>query len=267
MEYANANKRPASTTTQTPTQTPRKHKKNRVVSTESLLAKQERDRPWAKTRINICGSFDSWRELRLVLGLKTDPELAKLLLDSFKKTTTAVASQGPVTSTPGKQPGLWSNPASTIGEESERDDFLMAGVGPLAEDQALEALEESIKSMDLLGDYVLVDEEQANSHLNTVIELEDQVASDRSDVDSAPPIFVRAGGALQMAIDRLPIVGLEESVLDIHDREDAENMNQNKLMTQSNSWPVTCTPSLALSGSVVKRTSLTSLHASPMKAA
>ncbi|XP_051543165.1 uncharacterized protein si:ch211-40k21.5 isoform X4 [Myxocyprinus asiaticus] len=74
-----SSKRPASSTTPTTTQTQSKTKKH--LSTESRMAKRERDRDRAKTRVNIGRAFDSWRDLRSVLGIKTDPELAFFLLD------------------------------------------------------------------------------------------------------------------------------------------------------------------------------------------
>uniref|UniRef100_A0A8C2BLG3 Uncharacterized protein n=1 Tax=Cyprinus carpio TaxID=7962 RepID=A0A8C2BLG3_CYPCA len=46
----------------------------------SSVAKRESDRRRAKSRVNIGAAFDSWRELRSALGIKTDPELAFFLL-------------------------------------------------------------------------------------------------------------------------------------------------------------------------------------------
>ncbi|XDV27007.1 hypothetical protein PO909_030607 [Leuciscus waleckii] len=62
MDSADGKKRPASSTIQ------------------SSAAKIESDRRRAKTRVNIGAAFDSWRELRSALGIKTDPEQAFFLL-------------------------------------------------------------------------------------------------------------------------------------------------------------------------------------------
>ncbi len=49
MESTDINKRLTPSTTQAPTQTPRKHKKPKVLSSEARLAKRECDRHWGKT--------------------------------------------------------------------------------------------------------------------------------------------------------------------------------------------------------------------------
>ncbi|KAJ8377156.1 hypothetical protein SKAU_G00077360 [Synaphobranchus kaupii] len=76
----------------TPSSSPPKAKK--MLSTEARLAKQRSDRNRAKTRVNIGRAFQKWRDLRVLLGMKTDPELAFFLLDSYEG--------GPPTSTPSK---------------------------------------------------------------------------------------------------------------------------------------------------------------------
>ena len=56
-------------------------KKKKKVSAEARQAKRQSDRLRTKTRINIGRAFELWRDLRFVLGIKTDPELAFILLD------------------------------------------------------------------------------------------------------------------------------------------------------------------------------------------
>ncbi|XP_049909767.1 uncharacterized protein LOC126396000 [Epinephelus moara] len=92
-------------------------------------------------------------------------------------------------------------------------------VRPLPQIVEDEVASYSFKSMDLAMDAVIVDEEQANNLLNSVIEL-DVNGSNPMDSDYVPPICVRAAGGLQSAIDALPIVGLDESVDDILNRND-----------------------------------------------
>ena len=48
---------------------------------EKQCKKKELDRARNKTRINIGASFRRWRELQILQGLKSDAELAALLLD------------------------------------------------------------------------------------------------------------------------------------------------------------------------------------------
>ena len=82
MESDNTKKRPASSTTQTPTHTPKKNKKQKKnLSAEARQAKRQSDRLRTKTRINIGRAFELWRDLRFVLGIKTDPELAFFLIN------------------------------------------------------------------------------------------------------------------------------------------------------------------------------------------
>ncbi len=64
VDSANTKKRLASSTTQTLTQTPRKHRKpKKVLSGEAQRAKQGCDQHRGKTRVNIGGASDSWKEL------------------------------------------------------------------------------------------------------------------------------------------------------------------------------------------------------------
>ncbi|KAM8772221.1 uncharacterized protein AB9X84_008226 isoform 2-T2 [Acanthopagrus schlegelii] len=49
---------------------------------EKQCKKKELDRARNKTRINIGASFRRWRELQILQGLKSDAELAALLLDN-----------------------------------------------------------------------------------------------------------------------------------------------------------------------------------------
>ncbi|XP_036969071.1 uncharacterized protein LOC119027742 isoform X1 [Acanthopagrus latus] len=53
---------------------------------EKQCKKKELDRARNKTRINIGASFRRWRELQILQGLKSDAELAALLLDNYLRT-------------------------------------------------------------------------------------------------------------------------------------------------------------------------------------
>nr|XP_054592512.1 uncharacterized protein LOC107373174 isoform X2 [Nothobranchius furzeri] len=84
--------------------------------------------------------------------------------------------------------------------------------------------------MDLATDAVQIDEDQANNLLNSVLEL-DENRSNPMDSDYVPPICIQAAGGLQRAVDALPIVGQDESVIDILQRdgetdEEADNPEQ-----------------------------------------
>uniref|UniRef100_A0A8C6SE81 Uncharacterized protein n=1 Tax=Neogobius melanostomus TaxID=47308 RepID=A0A8C6SE81_9GOBI len=90
MDTAKNKKRPASSSAETPAQTPTKIKKRRVYS--SATKKLESDRHRQKTRVNIGEAFEKWKILREYLGLTKDPQLASFLLER--------PIDGPLTSTP-----------------------------------------------------------------------------------------------------------------------------------------------------------------------
>ncbi|XP_078031998.1 uncharacterized protein LOC117254656 isoform X5 [Epinephelus lanceolatus] len=71
---------------------PSKRKRNRTEEQEK--AKRDSDRARAKTRVNIGQAFTKWRELRELIGFKTDPELALFLIDSYAKYSMMMASAG-----------------------------------------------------------------------------------------------------------------------------------------------------------------------------
>ena len=58
-----------------------KRRRKRKSFEEKQCKKKELDRARNKTRINIGASFRRWRELQILQGLKSDAELAALLLD------------------------------------------------------------------------------------------------------------------------------------------------------------------------------------------
>ncbi|XP_030281704.1 uncharacterized protein LOC115586642 isoform X3 [Sparus aurata] len=59
-----------------------KRRRKRKSIEEKQCKKKELDRARNKTRINIGASFRRWRELQILQGLKSDAELAALLLDN-----------------------------------------------------------------------------------------------------------------------------------------------------------------------------------------
>lgn len=73
--------RPASSTGETPAQTPTNIKKPRVYSSATKKAKLESDRRRQKTRVNIGSSFEKWKMLRESLRMKKDAQLASFLLE------------------------------------------------------------------------------------------------------------------------------------------------------------------------------------------
>lgn len=81
MESAESKKRPASSTGATPAQTPRKQKKQKRFSSATKRARKEADRQRGKSRVCIGAAFDQWRALKTTLGLKTDAQLASVLLE------------------------------------------------------------------------------------------------------------------------------------------------------------------------------------------
>ncbi|XP_070403813.1 uncharacterized protein [Nothobranchius furzeri] len=194
-----------STTSKRPsaTQSPIKSgTKKKVLSAASRESKRKYDKSRSGTRISIGYVLEEWRLLQLDLGLKKDADMAHFLVTSYrKKQAPETAIQGgnvKATSTPSMRTAAkMSHRLSPVEPVSEGEDFLMAGVEALADDQGLDPFEESFKSMDLATDAVKIDEDQANNLLNSV-----------------------AAGGLQRAVDALPIVGLDESVIDILQRDD-----------------------------------------------
>ncbi|KAM9426618.1 uncharacterized protein KZ484_020970 isoform 1-T2 [Pholidichthys leucotaenia] len=78
MDPENDNKRAASS----PSRNPLEHKKKRQDLTREIKQECGRRRG-KKTRINIGGAFEPWRELRIRLGIRSDTELAFLLLNRY----------------------------------------------------------------------------------------------------------------------------------------------------------------------------------------
>ncbi|KAK7883242.1 hypothetical protein WMY93_029416 [Mugilogobius chulae] len=218
MERATTSKRPASSGLQTPPETSRKVKKRRILSSATKRAKNESDRRRSRTRVNLAAAFEKWRALRTALGIKRDPQLALFLIRRYEQST--VAPKGLVTSTPQtvvKATTMAADlPSSVSAGDSDGNNFDVAGVQPLAEEQ-LEVAEESIKSVGYS-----VDEDQANNLENSVIEFDGELASDPYDSDYVPPISLRAGDVIQKEVDKLPIIGIEEAVLDICDHDEPE---------------------------------------------
>lgn len=165
----------------------------------------ESDRRRARTRVNIGAAFNKWRELRTELGIKLDAQLASFLLKSYEKTIVAL-SKGPSTSTPHHAftaastnvLGIEHPPSSVTAGESDRDDFLVAGVEPLGEDEGLEQLEQSIKSIELQD--CSIDDKEATNLESSVIEFEGHLESDPYDSDYVPPISLRVGGPTEEEI-------------------------------------------------------------------
>ncbi|KAK7913199.1 hypothetical protein WMY93_013410 [Mugilogobius chulae] len=218
MERATTSKRPASSGLQTPPETSRKVKKRRILSSATKRAKNESDRRRSRTRVNLAAAFEKWRALRTALGIKRDPQLALFLIRRYEQST--VAPKGLVTSTPQtvvKATTMAADlPSSVSAGDSDGNNFDVAGVQPLAEEQ-LEVADESIKSVGYS-----VDEDQANNLENSVIEFDGELASDPYDSDYVPPISLRAGDVIQKEVDKLPIIGIEEAVLDICDHDEPE---------------------------------------------
>ncbi|XP_070398016.1 uncharacterized protein [Nothobranchius furzeri] len=143
-------------------------KKKKVLSAASRESKRKYDKSRSGTRISIGYALEEWRLLQLDLGLKKDADMAHFLVTSYRKKQapeTAI-QEGNVrsSSTPSKRTAakMWHRLSPTE-PVSEGEDFLMAGVEALADDQDLDPFEESFKSMDLATDAVQIDEDQANN--------------------------------------------------------------------------------------------------------
>ncbi|XP_073325141.1 uncharacterized protein [Pagrus major] len=89
MESATASKRP--TTTQTPLKS-HTQKKKKGLSAASLESKRKYDQSRAGTRIYIGYALDSWRQLQLELGLKTDADMAHFLVTRYQAGSSTITS-------------------------------------------------------------------------------------------------------------------------------------------------------------------------------
>ncbi|XP_018520402.1 uncharacterized protein LOC108875766 isoform X2 [Lates calcarifer] len=60
--------------------------KKRIRSEEGQRAKRESDRRRSKTRITIGAAITKWQQVKKQYGIKTDPKMAFILLDSYLRT-------------------------------------------------------------------------------------------------------------------------------------------------------------------------------------
>ncbi|CAL9683587.1 unnamed protein product [Knipowitschia caucasica] len=174
-------------------------------------------------RIYLGAAFQRWRDLRLLKGFKTDPELAMYLLDSYEKRSDSS------TSTPRrniKRKRLVMPALSSIAEslsEREEDFYEVLPIGSDDDGKRIQADE--------------VDENDVNSLQNSIIDwTEDETwtpskdteevstseeetrkedsESDDSDTDYIPTIRIRPGASLAYNIDELPVATAEDIVYD-----------------------------------------------------
>ncbi|XP_077359270.1 uncharacterized protein LOC144005155 [Festucalex cinctus] len=161
------NKRPASSITQTPTQTPGKQEQRRVCSSLKKTGRKRRRletvRSRQKPRIYIGQAFEQWRTLKAALGMKNDSQLALHLLRSYEKHTKGQCistAHRPSTST---AKVFTHSPSSVSAGESDRCVFHIVGVRPK---QQQPLLQKSMKPVE--RQEAILDEEKASSPDNTL---------------------------------------------------------------------------------------------------
>ncbi|XP_056136401.1 zinc finger protein 721-like [Lampris incognitus] len=119
----------------------------RIKTAEEKKAARKSSQESCKTRIYIGVAFDRWKNLKVLKGLKSDAQLAVLLLDSYENETSTFMSYkaGKSTSSP---PPVSSVDCQSL---SESDDFPMEEVEELEKStlSATEQLEHSIDWVDI----------------------------------------------------------------------------------------------------------------------
>ncbi|TMS21913.1 hypothetical protein E3U43_012178, partial [Larimichthys crocea] len=159
--------------------------------------KRNRDRRRQKTRVNIGVAFSRWKSLMREKCFQNDSEVACFLLHSYEKGNLFPAAARRV-------PTI----GDLSGSDSDEHVTAEAAEAPIIE----QSLHDTSRVKDM-ADSVIDWAEDGSPLYQPKDGAED---NDSSDDENLPSICIRTGGALQRApsIDRLPVIGIDETVHD-----------------------------------------------------